>query len=104
MNHLLREHAPVSAAAWEQIDSEARRTLKTMLAARRVVDFSGPQGWEASAMGTGRTDPVASLVPDGVEARVRRVLPFVELRAGFEMRRHELDAADRGGKDIDTGP
>ena len=104
MNHLFREHAPVSAAAWEQIESEARRTLKTMLAARRMVDFAGAQGWEASAIGTGRTEPVAPPVPDGVEARVRRVLPFVELRALFDMRRDELDAADRGAKDIDTDP
>jgi uncharacterized linocin/CFP29 family protein len=35
---------------------------------------------------------------------VRRVLPFVELRAAFDMRREELDAVDRGAKDPETAP
>jgi uncharacterized linocin/CFP29 family protein len=34
MNHLLRELAPIPSAAWPEIDEEARRTLKVMLAAR----------------------------------------------------------------------
>lgn len=38
MNNLHRELAPVSDAAWEQIEEEATRTLKRFLAARRVVD------------------------------------------------------------------
>ena len=31
MNHLYRELAPISDAAWEEIEKEARRTLKTTL-------------------------------------------------------------------------
>ena len=104
MNHLFRELAPVSAAAWQEIETEAERTLKTMLAARRVVDFAGPQRWEASAISTGRTQAIAAPPPSTIEARVRRVLPFVELRATFDMRREELDAVDRGAKDPDTAP
>src|SRR5438270_8720006 len=104
MNHLFRELAPVSAAAWQEIETEAKRTLKTMLAGRRVVDFAGPQGWEASALATGRTQAIAAPPPGTVEARVRRVLPFIELRAAFDMRREELDAVDRGAKDPDTAP
>ena len=34
MNDLLREHAPISTEAWSEIDAEATRTLKTLLAAR----------------------------------------------------------------------
>lgn len=104
MNHLFRELAPISATAWEEIETEARRTLKTMLAARKVVDFSGPRGWEAAAVGLGRTEPISAPGASGIEARMRRVLALVELRAPFEMPREELDAVDRGAKDIDTGP
>ena len=49
MNDLLREHAPISAEAWHEIDAEATRTLKTLLAARRLVDFKGPLGWNVAA-------------------------------------------------------
>ena len=39
MNHLMRELAPVTDAAWAQIDDEAARSLTLYLAARRLVDF-----------------------------------------------------------------
>ena len=58
MNSLLREHAPIPAAAWKEIDDEAKRTLKLLLAARRLVDFQGPLGWEASANPTARTEKI----------------------------------------------
>ena len=38
MNNLHRELAPISEAAWAQIEQEASRTLKRYLAGRRVVD------------------------------------------------------------------
>ena len=41
MNNLHRELAPVSDAAWAQIEDETLRTLKRYLAGRRVVDVSG---------------------------------------------------------------
>jgi uncharacterized linocin/CFP29 family protein len=101
MNHLLRELAPISAAGWEEIEKEAKRTLKTTLAARRLVDFVGPQGWGAAAVGTGRSE--AAVPGDGgVQVRLRQVLPLVELRVPFEMRREELAAIDRGAKNPDT--
>ena len=49
MSHLLREHAPITSAGWEEIDSEARERLTPNLAARKLVDFGGPLGWEHSA-------------------------------------------------------
>ncbi len=104
MNHLLRELAPVSAAAWQEIEKEATRTLKTTLAARRLVDFVGPLGWTAAAVGTGRSEQIETLAGGSAEARRRHVLPLVELRVPFEMRREELDAIDRGAKDPDTDP
>jgi len=102
MNHLLRELAPITTAGWQEIEKEATRTLKTTLAARRVVDFVGPQGWSSSAVGIGRSEPIAASPAGTVEARLRRVLPLVELRVPFEMRRADLNDIDRGAKDPDT--
>ena len=44
MNHLFREKAPITTAGWAEIEKEASRTLRALLAARRVVDFRGPLG------------------------------------------------------------
>ena len=101
MSDLLRSHAPISAAAWKEIDAEARQTLKLMLAARKVVDFSGPLGWDASAISLGRTDRLAEDPEPNVEARLRKVQPLVELRVPFELSREELEAVARGAKDPD---
>ena len=59
-NHLFRDRAPITEAGWEEIEKEATRTLRTLLAARRVVDFRGPLGWGASDVELGRADPIAS--------------------------------------------
>ncbi len=101
MNHLLRDLAPVTERAWESIDQEATRSLKHYLAARRLIDFSGPHGWEHSAVDLGRVTPVANGPIEGVSAVRRSVLPLVELRAPFFLPRSELAAADRGADDVD---
>jgi uncharacterized linocin/CFP29 family protein len=102
MNHLFRKRAPITPAGWVEIEKEARRTLRALLAARRVVDFRGPLGWEASDVELGRADPIDS-PPGGknVQARLRRIQPLVELRIPFEVSRAELDAIDRGARDPD---
>ena len=56
MDHLLRSIAPISDAGWELLDREARERLTPALAARRLVDFSGPHGWQHSATNLGRVD------------------------------------------------
>lgn len=104
MDHLLRGLAPISDAGWAEIESEATRTLKRTLAGRRLVDFVGPQGWDAAAVGTGRSEPAAPPPRTVVEARQRQVLPMVELRVPFALSRRELEAIDRGAKDPDTAP
>lgn len=104
MNHLFRELAPVSDTGWQEIEKEAQRTLKTTLAARKLVDFVGPRGWEASAVGIGRSKAAEPPSRTTVQTRLREVLPLVELRVPFELRREELDALDRGAKDFDTDP
>jgi uncharacterized linocin/CFP29 family protein len=100
MNHLLRARAPITEEAWDQIDEEARQRLAPALAARKLVDFSGPHGWEHSATELGRTSAVAGPERD-LTARVRRVLPLVELRAPFSVSLDELDDAGRGALDVD---
>jgi uncharacterized linocin/CFP29 family protein len=101
MNHLLRSNAPISDAGWSVLDEEARGRLAPALAARKLVDFSGPHGWEYSATNTGRVTPLAPAPADGVSGLQRRVLPLVEVRADFELSRSELRDADRGADDID---
>jgi uncharacterized linocin/CFP29 family protein len=101
VNDLLREHAPISAQAWQEIDAEATRTLKALLAARRLVDFVGPLGWTASAVTTGRTDTVSTALQEGVVARLRRSQPLTEIRIPFEVSREELEAIGRGAADAD---
>jgi uncharacterized linocin/CFP29 family protein len=96
---LHRELAPISERAWGQLDQEARDRLTPALAARRLVDFSGPHGWEHSATNLGRAEALPKT--DGVRALRRRVLPLVELRAPFQLSRDELADADRGADDLD---
>jgi uncharacterized linocin/CFP29 family protein len=104
VNHLLRDLAPITDVAWEQINEEATRSLKHFLAARRVIDFDGPHGWDHSSVSTGRVSALTAGPVTGVDASVRRVLPLVELRAAFTLSRAELDAADRGADDLDLDP
>jgi uncharacterized linocin/CFP29 family protein len=101
MNHLLRSHAPISDKGWELLDSEAKERLSAALAARRLVDFSGPYGWERSSSNIGRSETVQEAICEGVSARRRRVLPLIELRSDFTVSRDELRDADRGAPDPD---
>ena len=52
MNNLHRALAPISDAAWAQIEEEATRTLKRYLAGRRVVDLESPEVVALSAVGS----------------------------------------------------
>ena len=101
MSHLLREHAPITEAGWRLLDDEARERLTPALAARKLVDFSGPHGWDYSATNLGRVEDVADAPGDGVAASHRRVLGLVELRAHFAISRAQLDDAERGAPDVD---
>jgi uncharacterized linocin/CFP29 family protein len=103
MSHLLREFAPITEEGWKLIDDEARERLKPALAARRLVDFAGPLGWEHSATNLGRVTKVPSAPVDGVGAAQRRVLATVEARVPFSLSRDELRDGDRGAADVDLG-
>jgi len=101
MSHLLRERAPITESGWRRIDQEARERLTPALAARKLVDFAGPHGWQHSATNLGRAQPVPDPPGEGLSARQRRVIALVELRAPFSIARTELEDADRGAEDAD---
>jgi uncharacterized linocin/CFP29 family protein len=103
MNNLHRELAPISDAAWADIEEETSRTLKRYLAGRRVVDVRGPGGVGLSAVGTGHLRTIAA-PGDGILARQREVMPLVELRVAFELDRQAIDDVERGANDSDWQP
>lgn len=103
MNNLYRELAPISGAAWAQIDEEASRTLKRYLAARRVVDVPEPKGLSLAAVGTGHTQPIEA--PGKEVGAVRRAAnALVELRVPFTLLRQAIDDVERGAADSDWQP
>jgi uncharacterized linocin/CFP29 family protein len=102
MSHLHRELAPISEAAWNEIEKEADRILRSFLTGRRLVDFSGPHGWDHSAENLGRLERIQGPV-DGVEAGLRVVQPLVELRQTFSMAKSDLEDIDRGRPDPNLG-
>ena len=95
MDLLKRSQAPITPAAWKQIDDEAKRVLQINLAGRKLVDLDGPHGWEYAAVNTGhlkiRTDGDL-----GVPWGLRDVVPLMELRVPFELVIADLDNASRG--------
>jgi uncharacterized linocin/CFP29 family protein len=103
MNNLYRELAPISDAAWADIEEETTRTLKRYLAARRVVDVHAPGGVGLSAVGTGHLRTIAAPA-DGILARQREVKALVELRVPFELDRQAVDDVERGANDSDWQP
>ncbi len=78
MNNLHRELAPVSDAAWSQIEEETTRTLKRYLAGRRVVDVPSPGGIAQPGVATGHLGSIAPPADD-IIASQREVKPLVEL-------------------------
>lgn len=103
MNNLHRKLAPISEAAWAQIEEEATRTLKRYLAARKVVDVEGPKGFDLAAVGTGHLRSLKS-PGDDVQVAVREVTPVVEFRVPFELSRKAIDDVERGSEDSDWQP
>ncbi|SDT35061.1 family 1 encapsulin nanocompartment shell protein [Bradyrhizobium canariense] len=103
MNNLHRELAPISDAAWAEIEEETSRTLKRYLAGRRVVDVPAPGGAGLSAIGTGHLQTITAPA-DGILARQRQVKALVEVRVPFELDRQAIDDVERGAEDSDWQP
>ncbi len=98
MDILKRSMAPLSDAAWKEIDEEAARVLRGNLSARKLVDFDGPFGWEKAAVNLGGITVGSAKMVDGVDWGKRDVLPLVETRAAFALNIWDLDNVNRGGK------
>lgn len=103
MNNLHRELAPISAAAWAQIEEEAARTLKRHLAARRVVDVGEPGGTALAAVATGHLRKLEA-PESGILAHQREAKALVELRIPFTLDRQAIDDVERGANDSDWQP
>jgi uncharacterized linocin/CFP29 family protein len=103
MNNLHRELAPISSAAWADLEEEARRTFKRHLAGRRVVDVEGPAGLGLAAVGTGHLSSLPS-PGDGIISHVREAQRIIELRVPFTVDRQAVDDVERGSKDSDWQP
>ena len=97
MNHLRLGLSPLTERAVTLIESEAKRTLATYLAARKLVEFDGPHGWEFSAVPLGRVQDIAlDGGGQGVTAKQRLAQPLIEVRAAFDLSIKELDDIERG--------
>ena len=103
MNNLHRELAPISDAAWAQIEEETTRTLKRYLAGRRAIDVPAAGGTALPGVGTGHLHQI-SAPAEGILARQREIKPFVELRVPFELSRQTIDDVERGSDDSDWQP
>src|SRR6201996_1145571 len=103
MNNLHRELAPISDAAWAEIEEETTRTLKRYLAGRRVVDVPASGGSGLGAVSTGHLLSIAPPAED-ILARQREVKALVELRVPFELTRTAVDDVERGAEDSDWQP
>ena len=103
MNNLYRELAPISDAAWADIEQEARRTFEQHVAARRVVDLAGPDGPTLASVNTGHLTEVDAPA-DGVIAHLRAAQSLVRLRVPFTVSRDDVDAVERGAQDADWQP
>lgn len=104
MNGLHRNLAPLSEKAWKEVDHQAGEILKLHLAARRLMDFEGPLGWDHSAIDLGDVEPVEGGAIAGPTVRKRLVRPLIEIRVPFELDRHQLERIDRGAADADLEP
>ncbi len=101
---LKRDFAPVSGQAWQEIDEVAADAVKRNISARKIVDFSGPHGWELAAVNLGRLDLQKQPTKEGVAWGARKVLPLIETRTAFKLNQLELDNISRGSVDADLDP
>ena len=100
MNNLHCELAPISAAAWANLEAEARRTFERHVACRRIVDVADAGGLELAAVDTGHLDAIDPPA-EGVIAHLRRSQPIVELRVPFTVDPQQVDDVERGAGDAD---
>lgn len=98
MNNLHRELAPISEQAWSQIDDEARDTFTIRAAGRRVVDVPPAGGPALGSIPLGHLEP--GVEADGVQSRLYRAQPLVQVRVPFTVSRADVDDVERGAVDL----
>jgi uncharacterized linocin/CFP29 family protein len=98
---LRRSLAPITEAAWAEIEMQAARIIKGNLSGRMVADFDGPHGWGLAAINLGRVTIPEQKGAGGVQWGMREVLPLVETRVSFTLDLMELDSISRGSKNPD---
>ena len=102
MDILRKALAPISDAAWKEINETAVDVLTSVLSGRKFLDVEGPKGWDYASLSTGRIDVPANQ-KGAVKYGTHQVLPLVEARVPFELNIWELDNVARGAEDIDLG-
>ena len=103
MDNLHRSLAPISDAAWSQIEEEASRTLKRHLAGAPGGGRVRPAGRRAVRRRHRAPADIAA-PPDGVLARRREVRPVNEFRVPFTAGPEPIDDVVRGAQDSDWQP
>lgn len=102
MDILKRQIAPISTEAWNEIDAEAIKVIKSIITTRKVLQLNGPKGWEYTAVPTGRlTDLDGPKEKESVCTGIYEMQNLVEARVSFELNKWELDNIQRGAKDVD---
>lgn len=104
MDFLKRSLAPIPKEAWSELDNEARRALSCALSARRVINMTGPLGWEYGALLEGTLELADGSPVEGVNYGTRKVTPMTEIRVPFTMPIWALDDIARGCKTVDHAP
>jgi uncharacterized linocin/CFP29 family protein len=100
-NLLKRDIAPLTDAAWAELDAQARDTIQGNLSARRLVDFSGPHGWELASVNLGRVKLSTKGSYEEIPWGHREVQPLIETWNTFSLDTFELDNLTRGAADAD---
>jgi len=104
MDHLRKSLAPISQAAWEEIESQARDIFQNTLTGRRFADVEGPKGMDFGGISIGRLEMDEQQKENQVRYGINRVLPLTEIRRSFKLNLWELDNVVRGAEDVDLGP
>jgi uncharacterized linocin/CFP29 family protein len=103
MDMLRQSMAPISEEAWKEIREQAKLLFSQKLTARRFVDVRGPKGWDYGAETLGKMQRLFKR-KNGLESRVHRIQPLIEVKMPFQLSVEELDSISRGAVDADLGP
>lgn len=105
MDLLKRSAAPITDAAWSEIDETASTAISSILSARRALKVQGPKGIEFTAVNEGRLENLqGDMKKQEVCTGTYQLQPLTEARISFELSKWELDNIERGVKDADLSP